>query len=118
MKLLCKECSVQLTHKLTHLNNESSLSLEEKSALVPKGQYFISSGEYEPERKGDYLVNLSDLMNTQHTKNLSRLNGCCGLDGLDGVNLLCPNGHEIGIERSDCWMSHYAILSKEKVKKA
>jgi hypothetical protein len=24
--------------------------------------------------------------------------------------LLCSNGHEIGTERSDCWMAHGAVL--------
>jgi hypothetical protein len=34
----------------------------------------------------------------------------CGLDGMDGPNLVCVNGHEIGTEKSDCWMPHAAVL--------
>jgi hypothetical protein len=49
------------------------------------------------------LVNLNDLVGTEHHQDRHRLNGCCGLDGCDGPNLVCPKGHEIGTERSDCW---------------
>ena len=115
MKLCCKECGSTLTEPLIQLTDESKLSPEDKSPLLPKGRFFISSGICEPEQKGDYLVNLSDLKDTQLTQDPERLNGCCGLDGLDGFNLLCSNGHEVGTERSDCWLPHYAILSKEKV---
>ena len=118
MELRCNACGVQLTEQLVELTDEKMLSQEDKSAFVPKGKYFVSSGEYVPEQKGDFLVNLSDLVGTQLTKDPRRLNGCCGLDGLDGLNLLCPNGHEVGTERSDCWLPHYAILSEDKVTSA
>ena len=118
MKLHCKKCGVQLTGELVRLTDKSKLSQEDKSALVPKGKFFVSYGEYEPEHQGDFLVNLADLKDTRLTKDPSKLNGCCGLDGLDGFNILCPNGHEVGTERSDCWLPHYAILSVEKVTNA
>jgi len=60
------------------------------------------------------VLNLKDTINTKHHSDQSRLNGCCGLDGL-GMNTLCANGHEIGTERSDCWMPHYIHIPTNDV---
>jgi len=59
---------------------------------------------------GRVLVNLADLVGTKHHPDYRRRAGCCGLDGLDGPNLVCSNGHEVGTEKSDCWMPHAAVL--------
>lgn len=83
--------------------------------LFSAGYFVVSDGGFETERPGDFLVNLKDLQHTQRHQDGSRLNGCCGLDGLGGFNLLCSNGHEIGIERSDCWFPHHAVLACCKV---
>src|SRR5262249_40013798 len=45
-----------------------------------------------------------------HHPDPRRRNGCCGMDGCDGMNLVCPEGHEVATERSDCWMAHAAWL--------
>src|SRR6266571_1330633 len=50
------------------------------------------------------------LSGTKHHSDYHRRNGCCGLDGMDGPNLVCPNAHEVGTEKSDCWMPHAAVL--------
>ncbi|WP_433852411.1 hypothetical protein [Stenotrophomonas nitritireducens] len=92
-----------------------SLNLKDGEDLFSTGYFVVSDGEFEPECDGDFLVNLKDLQRTQHHPDSARLNGCCGLDGLDGFNLLCSNGHEIGTERSDCWLPHHAVLACSKV---
>lgn len=116
MKLVCKKCDEIVTQDLDVLKDEACLCEEDAKEYLPQGFYIVSKGEYNPENEGDYLLNLRDLLNLKHTTDLTRLNGCCGLDGLDGYNLLCKNGHEIGTERSDCWMPHYAIIDNGKVK--
>ncbi len=116
--LVCAECGALLVRGLHQLTDESSLDQADGHDLVPQGSYFISQGKFEPEKDGDFLVNLKDLQNTKHHTDLRRLNGCCGLDGLDGPNLLCENGHEIGTERSDCWLAHHAVLSCSRVRDA
>jgi len=118
MILRCKKCGIEITSELTQLTDEGSLRYEDGKEMIERGMFFISSGEYQPERNGDFIVNLKDLINSKLTDNGSRLNGCCGLDGLDGMNLLCVNGHEIGTERSDCWMSHHAVISTENANTA
>ena len=116
--LVCAECGALVVRDLRQLTDESSLDQADGHDLVPKGHYFISPGKFVPEKSGDVLVNLTDLQNTRHHSDPSRLNGCCGLDGLDGSNLLCENGHEIGTERSDCWLAHHAVLSCTHVRDA
>ncbi len=82
---------------------------------IPPGFFKISDGGFFTGTSGEYLVNLRDLTNTRHHPDSRRLNGCCGLDGVDGKNLVCNNGHEVGVERSDCWMPHTAHFAPESV---
>lgn len=56
------------------------------------------------------MVNLDDLTGAGWAKDGRRYNGCCGVDGLDGLNLVCPAGHDVGTEKSDCWMPHRAVF--------
>lgn len=114
----CATCGCVLTRELRVLPRNVPLDQADKHPLLPQGTYRVSSGEFEPERPGDFLVNSADLQNTKHHSDPHRLNGCCGLDGCDGYNLLCPNDHEVGTERSDCWLPHYAVLSCAHVKDA
>lgn len=60
------------------------------------------------------MINLEDAVNTRHHPDTRRLNGCCGLDGRDGLNTVCANGHEVGTEKSDCWMPHVLLLDPGK----
>jgi hypothetical protein len=114
----CFVCGCVLARDLRALPEEVQLDQADGHALLPQGTYRVSLGKFEPERPGDYLVNLADLQNTEHHSDPHRLNGCCGLDGLDGYNLVCANGHEVGTERSDCWLPHHAVLSCAHVKAA
>ena len=83
--------------------------MEDGKPLAPQGFFSINSEEYWTA-DGRFVVNLADLVGTKHHSDDHRLNGCCGLDGLDGPNLICTNGHEVGTEKSDCWMPHAAVL--------
>lgn len=60
-------------------------------------------------------MNLNDLINSKYHSDSSRLNGCCGNDGLDGINRVCKNNHEIGTEKSDCWMPHFISLDPKLI---
>jgi hypothetical protein len=103
----CPICRAALTRPLLALRVDQSICLEDGKAAVPEGFFGANSEEYWGA-SGQVIVNLRDLIGTKHHP--TRLNGCCGLDGLDGPNLLCANGHEIGTEKSDCWMPHAAVL--------
>lgn len=107
----CSTCGTVIANGLAPLPADIPLNQKDGEDLLLPGYFSVSSGELKPERPGDFLVNLKDLQNTQHHHDGPGLNGCCGLDGLDGFNLLCANGHEIGTERSDCWLPHYAVLA-------
>ena len=90
----CSRCNWALTKLLERLTHNTIFNeMEDDSVPV---------GFYAPER-GDFVVNLNDVLNTKHHTDSRRLNGCCGMDGLDGLNTMCANGHEVGTEQSDCW---------------
>lgn len=87
-----------------------ALCIEDGKAAVPPGYFGINTPDYWTDGGDRVLVNLSDLVGTKHHDDLHRLNGCCGRDGCDGPNVVCMNGHEIGTEKSDCWMAHAVVL--------
>jgi hypothetical protein len=105
----CPICKAAITRPLLPLGPDQQLCLENGKAAVPEGFFGVKTRE-QWSAKGSTLVNLSDLVGTHHHPDVHRLAGCCGLDGMDGPNLLCANGHEIGTEKSDCWMPHAAVL--------
>ena len=105
----CPVCRAVITRPLTSLPNDQSICLDDGKPAIPEG-FFSTINSEEWRVSGTVVVNLRDLVGTKHHPDFRRLNGCCGLDGLDGPNLVCPNGHEIGTEKSDCWMSHAAVL--------
>jgi len=94
---------------------DRQICLEEGQQAVPKVFYTFSNDDYLTDSDGCPLVNLDDLCGTSHHPDVSRHNGCCGRDGLDGPNLVCAMGHEIGTEKSDCWMAHAAILLRNAI---
>lgn len=105
----CPICRIAITQPLSPLEAERFVCLEDGKPLVPQGFFSINSKEYW-NADGRFVVNLADLVSTKHHSDGRRLSGCCGLDGLDGPNLVCANGHEVGTEKSDCWMPHAAVL--------
>jgi hypothetical protein len=105
----CPVCRVAITGPLSSLPSDRSVCLEPGEDVVPSSFFHVNKQEYW-STLGNVLVNLADLVGTNCHPDARRLAGCCGLDGLDGPNLVCANGHEIGTEKSDCWMPHAAVL--------
>lgn len=111
----CPICRAPLTRPLMPLPAGRQICLEDGQQAVPKGFYAFSNDDYWTDSDGCPLVNLDDLCGTSHHPDASRHNGCCGRDGLDGPNLVCVMGHEIGTEKSDCWMAHAAVLLRDAI---
>src|SRR5262249_54570211 len=113
--LCCRQCGIALTTRIRPMPATMVLCEEDDKDHIPPGYFKISDGSFFHVTSGEYLVNLKDMINTRHHPDTRRLNGCCGLDGLDGKNTVCSNGHEVGVERSDCWMPHAAHFASESV---
>ena len=112
----CAACGLLLTQPLQLLTDTTLLSEEDGTDYVPNGFYMAETDEgYYTTGAGNYVVNLKSLQNTKPHPNGSRRNGCCGMDGLDGLNVVCQNGHEVGTEKSDCWMVHSLIFEPTAV---
>jgi hypothetical protein len=75
----------------------------------------ISNGEFYTNTEGKILINLEDLKNVEDHADKSRTEGCCGMSGTNGPNKVCKNGHEIGTERSDCWMPWSMAFDEESI---
>jgi len=107
----CPTCHQAITRELLPLPSDQRVCLDDEKPAVPPGFFAISDDNYWTDSDGCPLVNLADIINTRHYP--GRLGGCCGPDGRSGPNLLCSSGHEIGTERSDCWMAHAAVLLRD-----
>jgi hypothetical protein len=106
MPLFCRKCNISVSNQLQELTDTTLLNEKDGEPHIPKGYYIISDGGYYTSTEGKLIINISDLINCKNHRDKRRLGGCCGLDGLDGPNKVCRNGHEIGTERSDCWLAH------------
>lgn len=115
MRLACKVCGVALTTELLPLADVSRLSKARGKPRIPKGYFYVAGPKADYERAGSIIVNLEDLTGADHAKDGRPYNGCCGIDGCDGLNLVCPAGHNVATERSDCWMPHSAEFESELV---
>ncbi|MGG0275940.1 hypothetical protein [Bacillus rhizoplanae] len=107
-----------ISKSVIELQDKSRINIKDKADFVPEGFFVIcdeSLSEYTGASVGCIFINLKDVINTKYHLDSSRLNGCCGYDGCDGINVVCKNGHEIGIENSDCWMPHSFIVEKDLV---
>lgn len=115
MKLICRTCHLEISKEVRELQDTSLLSHENGQDYIPKGFYIIDDNKMHLDLRDAIIINLKDLVNSKRHSNRSRLNGCCSMDGLDGRNRLCLRNHEIGTEKSDCWMSHFIALDSEMV---
>ncbi|MEO7990215.1 MAG: hypothetical protein ABI663_11780 [Chryseolinea sp.] len=115
MRISCKYCDIELTNSLVEVQSVGQLSEIDGEDFIPMGQFLISNGDYYTGTKNKIIINIKDLKNSKNHTDLTRLNGCCGLDGTDGPNKQCLNGHEIGTEKSDCWMAHSIVLDNDKI---
>jgi len=111
----CAQCQLPVTQPVRALPEDFRLNTARGEDSIAQGYYTLGDWEQDPAVKDHFILNLSDLVNTQLHRDPKRLNGCCGLDGLDGINTVCSNGHEIGTECSDCWMAHYVHLDPSLV---
>jgi hypothetical protein len=115
MMIHCRRCGTVLTVDLAELKDASRLCEDDGAGHVPRGRYCLSDGEFYSGTEGDIAVNLLDVVNLKNHPDPGRLNGCCGLDGGDGLNKICPNGHAVATEKSDCWMPHAMLFSPDRV---
>jgi len=115
MKLACKKCGALLTDELVRLDDVARLSVVRGESRIPKRFFHVARSDSDFEKLGSIVVNLEDLTGAGHAKDGRPYNGCCGIDGCDGLNLVCPGGHNVGTERSDCWMPHSATFESELV---
>lgn len=115
MKIKCKHCDIDLTDELVEVHSGQLCTIDNRD-FINCGKYFVSDGDYYTGSENQIIINIQDLKNAKNHFDLSRLNGCCGLDGANGLNKLCINGHEIGTEKSDCWMAHAMIFDNDKIK--
>ena len=106
MKVICQKCNVEISKRVTELDDLSLLNENDGEAYIPEGFFWVDNGDVDIRTKGTIIINLNDLINSNYHPDPSRLNGCCGYDGLDGINRICVNNHEIGTEISDCWTPH------------
>lgn len=107
---VCPVCEQAISRPVAPLPHEMTVNVEHGEPAVPAGYFAQSRNDLYANSDGCTLLNLTDLVGTKHHPDLGRNQGCCGRDGCDGPNLLCLRGHEIGTERSDCWMAHAAIV--------
>jgi len=114
MKVKCKFCDAYVTDNLEQFDGPGQLSEIDGKDFIARGKFFVSDGNYYTGTEKQVIINISDLKNSKNHFDGSRLNGCCGLDGTDGFNKLCINGHEIGTEKSDCWMAHSMIFDGDR----
>jgi hypothetical protein len=64
---------------------------------------------------GWYVFHLEDIVRTKPHSDPDRLIGCCGVAGNYGKTTLCENGHDIGVEHSDCHQAHAMLLDPRSV---
>ena len=112
----CPVCQIPVTKPLQPLPANQTICLEDGKDAVPSGFFAQGGQDFWTQSEGCVLVNLSDLTGTRRHTDSKRLNGCCGMDGCDGLNLLCEQGHEVATEKSDCWMSHGAVLVRNVIR--
>ena len=108
----CVECGVEVTRPV---EPGARRSPSDGAPLVEPGRFVEVTDEYEADHARWLAIHLGDALNTREHSDDRRLNGCCGKDGLDGLNTVCANGHEIGTEKSDCWMPHALLLDPSRV---
>jgi hypothetical protein len=115
MKLACRICGAVVTRDISELAASDRPRCRDRRPFVPARRFYVMRDEtYGP--KDDIAVNLRDVVDLEHHPDARRNAGCCGRDAMDGKNLLCPQGHEVATEKSDCWMPHRILFSLADVK--
>ena len=108
MILTCKRCGIVVCKNVQlgkRINSESS-----DGPIVGNGEYIKIVDE---NKYTNYVaINRTDLVNTIDHPDGLRWTGCCGPDGDHGENVLCQNGHEIGVVFQDCWTYHCFVATQ------
>jgi hypothetical protein len=115
MIFACATCGLEITKEVEELPDHGVLTDVDGEPHVPAGFFYVAPGIDVIRPANDFILNLADLRNTRHHHDRSRLHGCCGIAGTDGFTTVCPLGHEIGTEHSDCWFSHFIVLPASRV---
>lgn len=108
IRLKCKSCNVELTEILTLVSESKIIWRDEGSILENNECAFL-----EHNNKVSLVTNLADYYLVNHPDSM-RFYGCCGSSGSE-MNKLCKNGHEVAIEFSDCWTSHFLKFNLDTV---
>lgn len=139
VKLYCRACGIELTRELTELTDRTRLCLKPEADFIPQGSFLYREPDATTEdataedattedatTDGDsaaggagarwIVINLQDLRQARPHADPERLTGCCKLDGSAGINTCCANGHEIGVQSSDCWMAHEFAFDESRVR--
>ena len=104
----CRLCRAILTRPLDLLADTGALSHDENTSLVPGGYYWpVVAGK---DFAGQFAIAIEDMLGVHYHPEDRRLAGCCGPSGAFGPNRVCPAGHEVGTERSDCIWPHAVYL--------
>lgn len=111
IKMYCKKCGIQLTDTLQEVTT-SVLRFEDNVPMIGPNQFSVYMNEFTHEK--EIVIAIEEYYFKKHTDS-KRFSGCCGSSGIDGMNLLCPNGHEVATEFSDCYMPHYISVTIENV---
>lgn len=120
---MCVECKTPITKSVTFTTEPAPIVEDEDGWIDYPQQGFFTVGDplgWQPQLYEGmteyYAFNRADILNT--TRDSERMSGCCGSDGMRGINVLCMNGHEIGIEFSDCWqIYHYVQVPPDRVER-
>ncbi len=116
MKLICKSCKLEVSKQVSELKDLNLLNTNDGQDYIPEGFYLVGSKKtYFVAHRDSIMINIKDLINSNYHSDRKRLAGCCGYDGCDGMNRVCLCNHEIGTERSDCWMPHCIALNPKSV---
>ena len=112
----CGRCKHPITPALDEQSKPSSTG--DEAAYVGAGRFVrVGGDDVFGDHPGWIAVHLADAAaQTKPHKDDRRRVGCCGCDGLDGNNVTCAKGHEVGVEKSDCWMPHAVLFDPERTK--
>ena len=113
MHLVCNVCGVKISKEVSRGARANIKSND--GPIVTPGQYIIIDDEIS-KYSNHIALNRNDLENTKEHPDGIRWSGCCGPDGNNGENILCANGHEVGVVFQDCWTYHCFVATKSSEK--
>jgi hypothetical protein len=108
---VCAHCGEAVTSLVSRVADVSLISHGDGTDYVPRRGY--ARADDVTGFEGGLAVNRKAQL---QTKLVGRPEwGCCGLTGPPG-NRLCRNGHSVGTEITECWMTHGLFLNPSAVR--